>query len=158
MQTVQPSSKRERGVSLPELLVVIAILALGVMVSVPLIADRMHDIKLSSAVSQYTVSLRAARMVAVATRAPVTVSVDVDPQNTYRYVDSKGRLHTFELPDGAWFDTTSTAAISFGVNGSLDLPATTILRTRLSGGRVATWTVELPLSGIPSVTHEIVDY
>jgi hypothetical protein len=95
-------------------------------------------------------------MVAVAKRVPVTVTVGVDPLNNYRYVDSKGRLRTFDLPAGAWFDTASTPAISFRVNGSLDLPATTILRTRLSDDRVASWTVELPLSGIPSVTHEIV--
>jgi hypothetical protein len=142
-------------VSLPELVVVIALLALGVIVTVPLIADRVHDVKLRSAVSQFTVSLRAARMTAVARGTPVTVDVSATA-GTYGYVDASGTARTFALPPGARFDPASTPAITFQPAGSLDATATAILEALFSNGTVRRWTVDVPLSGFPTVTQEAV--
>lgn len=150
----RPSSHR-CGVSLPELLVVISILALGVMISIPLIADRVHDAKLRAAASRYAMTLRAARMVAVAEQMPVTVTVRPDPDNVYEYLDSGGRLRTTELPGGAWIDEVeSTPSFTFGPDGSLDATAKTVLRSKMSAGTVESWTVDIPLTGIPRVRRD----
>jgi Tfp pilus assembly protein FimT len=145
--------RAERGISLPELMVVIALLALGVIVTVPLIADRVHDIKMQSAVSEFTVALRAARMAAVARGATVTVTVSAS-DGSYGFADAAGTARTYLLPAGARFDPSSTAAIPFRPDGSLDAAATAILEARFSDGTVRSWTVHVPLSGFPAVTHD----
>ena len=141
-----------RGVSLPELLVVIAILALGVMITIPLIADRVHLAKVQSAVGQYTVTLRAARMIAVSKQSPVTVTVRVNPDNLYEYTDTAGRLRTTRLPAGVWIDDSETTGdLVFSPDGSLSAVAKTVIKSRLSGGVVSEWVIDVPLSGIPVV-------
>jgi len=145
-----------RGVSFPELLVVISILALGAMVTIPLIADRIHQAKLDAAAGQYAVTLRAARMIAVSKQRSVTVTVRAAPDNVYEYVDASGRLRSTRLPDGAWFDPDeSDATVVFAPDGSLDDATSTVIKARMSGGVVEVWTIDVPLAGIPRVSHEI---
>ena len=109
-----------RGVSLPELIVVIAILALAVIVTVPMIADRVHQAKLRSAASQYAVSLRAARMIAVSKQTTVTVTVHRNPDNRYEYVDATGELHFMAtVPDAVSNLTYGLRAFKFGKLGNV---------------------------------------
>jgi len=137
---------------LPELLVVIAILALGVMVSIPMIADRIQLAKVQSAVGQYAVTLRAARMIAVTKQLPVTVTVRVDPDNLYEYNDSMGRLRTTRLPAGVWIDDTETTGdLVFSPDGSLSAPSRTVIQSRMYNGVVEEWVIDVPFSGIPVV-------
>jgi type II secretory pathway pseudopilin PulG len=139
-------------VSLPELLVVIAILALGVMVSIPMIADRVHLAKAQSAVGQYAVTLRAARMIAVSKQTPVTVTVRVHPDNFYEYNDAMGRLRTTRLPAGVWFDDTeSTGDLVFSPDGSLAAVSKTVIQSTMFDGAVREWVVDVPFSGIPVI-------
>jgi prepilin-type N-terminal cleavage/methylation domain-containing protein len=146
----------QRGVSFPELLVVISILALGAMVTIPLIADRIHQAKLDAAAGQYAVTLRAARMIAVSKQRSVAVTTRVAPDNVYEYVDASGRLRPTRLPDGAWFDPDeSSAEVVFGPDGSLDDAARTVIKATMSGGVVEVWTIDVPLAGIPRVSHDI---
>ncbi len=143
-----------RGVSLPELLVVIAVLALAMMISIPLIADRVHHAKLGAAASQYAVSLRAARMIAVSKQTPVTVSVLAVDQ-AYEYLDAMGRLRRTKLPEGVQIDDAeSDDAIVFNPNGSLGAPARTVMKSTVSGGVDASWTIDVPVSGIPEVRRD----
>jgi Tfp pilus assembly protein FimT len=145
-----------RGVSFPELLVMIAILALAAMVTIPLIADRIHQAKLDAAAGQYAVTLRAARMIAVSKQRSVAVTVRAAPDNVYEYVDAAGRLRSTHLPDGAWFDPDeSDATVVFAPDGSLDDATSTVIKARMSGGVVESWKIDVPLAGIPRVSHEI---
>jgi prepilin-type N-terminal cleavage/methylation domain-containing protein len=155
-KNLRPARDGRRGVSLPELLVVISILALGVMISIPLIADRVQRGKVRSAASQYAVALRAARMIAVANQRPVSVNVQPDPANAYSYTDRGGKLRETELPSGVWIDAgDSSPAVVFARDGSLAEAAKTVIASKLSGGRTEVWTVDIPVTGIPQVRHEI---
>jgi Tfp pilus assembly protein FimT len=141
--------------SLPELLVVISILGLGVMVSIPLIADRVQNAKIRAAASQLAVSLRAARMVAVSRQIPVVVTLAAAPDNTYQFADADGQLRVTRLPDGAWIDgALSSPSIAFAPDGSLSVPATAVIKSTLSSGGVETWTIEVPVTGIPVMSRE----
>ena len=146
----------DRGVSLPELLVVIAILALGILVSVPLVSEKILDTRLRVAASQFSTSLRAARMIAVSRSRTVTVEVEVDPANHYLYEDAKGRTRSVPLPAGVIF-VSSPAAIIFKPNGSIQAtqPAETILELDPDVGEVRKqYVVTTSLSGIPSVVSQ----
>jgi len=135
---------------------VISILALGVMVSIPLIADRVQRTKVRSAASQYAMVLRAARMIAVASQRPVSVNVESHPANAYSYTDRTGKVRATELPDGVWIDPVeSSTEVVFGRDGSLASAARTVIASKLSGGRTEVWTVDVPVTGIPQVRHEI---
>ena len=78
------SGLEPRGVSLPELLVVIAILALAALVTIPLTARRVHELRLRSTADQFLVTVRAVRMVAVTTGRPTTLTVSSFPEATCR--------------------------------------------------------------------------
>jgi prepilin-type N-terminal cleavage/methylation domain-containing protein len=144
-----------RGVSLPELLVVVAILALGILVTVPLVADRILAARLRGAVGQYAVSLRAARMLAVSRNAEITVIVEPAPDNVYRYADSSGVERSVEMPRGVNI-TSSDSPIRFRPDGSLDAstPAITVLRAELGGGQYETYTVTTSIHGVPTVERD----
>lgn len=136
------------------MLVVIAVLALGMMISIPMIADRVHHAKLGAAASQYAVSLRAARMIAVSKQVPVTVSVFA-ADNAYEYLDSMGRLRRTKLPEGVRIDDAeSNDAIVFSPDGSLVAPAKTVMKSTVSGGVDASWTIDVPVSGIPEAHRD----
>jgi prepilin-type N-terminal cleavage/methylation domain-containing protein len=92
---------RERGVSFPELMVVIALLGLAVAVTVPIVAGRIHELRLRSAADRFVMALRAQRMMAVTSGKPTAVIVHgegppsgavPDPHNSYAFADRQGRL------------------------------------------------------------------
>lgn len=155
------------GVSFPELLVVISILALAMMVSIPLVSERVQAAKLRAAASQYATTLRAARMVAVTRQMPVEVTILFDPypvppsgdgpdgEYSYQYFDSAGREHTTKLPPGAWVDQAlSDLTVRFAPDGSLAAPAKLLIKT-VSPSGTDTWTVETPVTGVPRVIHDV---
>jgi Tfp pilus assembly protein FimT len=135
--------------------VVVAILALGILVTVPFVADRILAARIRGAAGQYAVSLRAARMVAVSRNVAVEVIVEPAPDNRYRYTGSDGRELTVAMPAGVQI-TSSDSPIRFLPNGSIDRTsaATTILRAELGGGTYESYTVTTSINGIPTVAHE----
>jgi type II secretory pathway pseudopilin PulG len=153
------SMRRQAGVSLPELFVVIAILALGIVISVPLIATRVHAVKLQAAVSQYVGALRAARVIAVSRATSVTVSIQAGTgEHSYQYQDTNGALRKTALPPGVHFGTGSCPAILFTANGSTAGDCTTVIARSTPGGPDGErYVVHVPLSGIPRVVHESSD-
>jgi hypothetical protein len=138
---------------LPELLVVIAVLALVIMASVPLVANRVQRFRARSAAGQLVVVLRAARMIAVTRTSMVSVTVMPDPLNTYEYADAEGRPRQVQLPSGVRIAPESTGTITFRPDGTLDLPATTIIETLYGDGIVERWTVETTVTGITRITQ-----
>jgi len=151
--------RASRGVSLPELLVVIAILALAALVSIPLTARRVHELRLRTTADQFLVTVRAARMVAVTTGRQTVLNVSPHPDDRYEYLDAGGRSRAVKMPAGVRIDEASTATLVFRANGSLQppVPATVVLKARLPKGIVERWTVTTPMSGIPSIEREQVD-
>lgn len=153
------SGREPRGVSLPELLVVVALLALAALVTIPLTARRVHELRLRSAADQFLVTVRAARMVAATTGRQTVLTVSPHPEDRYEYTDAGGRLRTVELPQGVRIDEASSLALAFRANGSLQppIPATVVFKARLPKGIVERWTVTTPMSGIPSMTRERIE-
>jgi prepilin-type N-terminal cleavage/methylation domain-containing protein len=154
--------RRSSGISLPELLVVIAILALGVTISVPLIATRVHAVKLQAAVSQYVSVLRAARMIAVSRASTATVTVHACPigggspcENSYEYIDTNGAHRSSALPPGVRFGSGSCPTIAFSPSGAAAADCTTVIERPIHGeDTVERYVVHVPLSGIPRVVHD----
>ena len=151
--------RESRGVSLPELLVVIAILALAALVSIPLAARRVHELRLHATADQFLVTVRAVRMVAVTTGRQTALNISPHPGDRYDYIDAGGKSRAVEMPAGVRIDEASAPALIFRANGSLQppAPATVVLKARLPKGVVERWTVTTPMSGIPSMEREQVD-
>ena len=147
------------GFSLPELLVVVALLALGLLVTIPLTARRVHELRVRSTAGQFLVTVRAARMVAVTTGRQAVMTISPHPDDSYLYIDAGGRTREASLPTGVRIDEGSAPALAFRANGSLEppVPATVVLKARLPKGIVERWTVTTPMSGIPSIASERVE-
>ena len=139
-----------RGVTLPELLVVVSIIGLSVAVAVPSISRAIRSARLNTAASQFAVSLKAARMIAVSRGAPLDFVVRSDPDNYYEYEDKVGRLRRFTLPPGIRIVSTSSP-ITFQPNGSVAAPVTTTLEAELSVGTVAVWEIRTNVTGVSKV-------
>jgi type II secretory pathway pseudopilin PulG len=148
------------GISLAELVVVTALLALAALIVIPLTMRQINQIRIRTAADEYLVSVRAARMVAITTGQDVSFDVSVHPINSYEYLDTEGRRRTGALPIGVRIDPASTPSFVFRSNGSLAPPgsATTVLKARLPDDLIVKWTVQTPLSGIPSMGRETVPF
>jgi prepilin-type N-terminal cleavage/methylation domain-containing protein len=147
-----------RGFSIPELLVVMTIIAMAVIVTIPMTVRTVRSLEVRSATDKFTVTLRAARMQAVARNRPVNVTVYEDDAGDYwelsdvGYVAREGEgedddeevpgynTRRWYLPSGVWFTSPAagddawegTLEIRFNPNGSLEEgPRTVILETRL---------------------------
>lgn len=142
----------DAGISLPELLVVVSIIGLAVAVAVPAITAAVRSARLRSAVSQFSVSLKAARMIAVTQQSPVEVTVKVAPDNYYEYVDAAGRLRRFDMPAGVRI-LASASPITFNPNGSLSAVTTTTFEARLRDHDVEVWECRTNVLGISKVNR-----
>jgi len=149
-----------RGVTLPELLVVISILGLAVVAVVPLVAEQVKKAQVRSSADQFTMSLRAARMIAVARHAPVEVRVidaDEPDGNVYEYTDSAGRLRRYRVPKGARIHPSSASSIIFQTNGSIDPGPRTVYIEAKIGKDTERWAIHTSRIGVTTVSHQIVD-
>jgi len=153
-------ASRVRGVTLPELLVVISILGLAVVAVVPLVASHVKRAQVRTSADQFTMSLRAARMIAVAKNAPVEVLIhDVDESdgNFYEYTDSAGRLRRYHVPDGARIHPASASSIIFQSNGSISPgPRTVYIETEIESG-TERWSIHTNRVGVTTVSHQILE-
>ena len=141
------------GISLAELLVVMAIISLAVMVAVPAISTAVRSARVRAAVDQYSVTLKAARMVAVTNQAPCNVTVEIDPANTYSYVDAQGRTRRASMPPGVRI-LSSTSPIVFRSNGSVAGGAATRIETTIDERRTESWRIETNHLGITVVARD----
>lgn len=93
---------------MPELLVVVALLALAALVTIPLAARLVHELRLRSTADQFLVTVRAARMVAVTTGRQTSLTVSPHPEDSYLYLDAGGRRRETCLPTGVRIDEASS--------------------------------------------------
>jgi len=164
-----------RGFSIPELLVVVTIIAAALVVTIPVMVRTVRSIEVRSAMDQFTVSLRAARMQAVARNRPVTVTVFDAQQGSYYEISDFGfndgegdGSRQFYLPTGSWFTSppgpqeetwSGSLEIQFNPNGSLEEgPRTVVIETLLggngSGGEIyEQWIARTNVIGATPATH-----
>lgn len=144
---------RSAGFSLPEMLVVIAMIGIAVAIVIPLTAEAYRQAKIRGAADQFTVDLRAARMIAVATHSTLDFKVFPTPANYYQYQDNQGKTRHVDMPTGVRI-LSSTSPITFELNGSIANPATTVLEVDLSGTNKERWTVTTSIMGVPTTTRQ----
>ena len=154
-RTTAPRSG-ERGVTLAEMLAIVALLGLVAAIGIPLISEQVQQAEIRSAADQYVMTLKAARMLAVSNRRAWDVDVQVDPANTYTYVDARDRPITINMPDGVRI-VSSTNPISFQIHGSLPSAVSTVIEADLSSEVVERWTVTAGIGGVPTVARERIE-
>jgi prepilin-type N-terminal cleavage/methylation domain-containing protein len=145
-------SRRSGGVTLPELLVVVSIIGLAVTIAIPVISDAVRSARVQTATDQFSVSLMAARMLAVTKQAPVEFRVAVAPENYFEYLDRSGRPRRYEMPAGVQI-SSSTNPITFRADGSVDGGASTTIEAISGGEADESWEIEVNILGITTVTH-----
>lgn len=148
---------RSRGFSLTEILVVLAIMGLAIAITVPLVAENVNQARIRSAADQFSVDLRAARMIAVSKRATpyLDVSVQPDPVNRYTYVNGRGETRVVQLPTGVRIITPNADyTIRYLRDGSVSGGGnTTVLRVLLSAGAEEEWRVITNAMGVTRTTR-----
>ena len=146
-----------RGFSLTEILVVVAIMGLAIAIAVPLVAENVNQARIRTAADQFSVDLRAARMIAVGKRATpyLDVSVQPDPVNRYTFVNGRGETRVVQFPTGVRIITPTTAyTVRYLRDGSVNGGGnTTVLRVRLSKGAEEEWRVITNAMGVTRTTR-----
>ena len=150
-------ASRARGFSLTEILVVVAIMGLAIAIAVPLVAENVNQARIRTAADQFSVDLRAARMIAVGKRATpyLDVSVQPDPVNRYTFVNGRGETRVVQFPTGVRIITPTTAyTVRYLRDGSVSGGGnTTVLRVRLSKGAEEEWRVITNAMGVTRTTR-----
>ena len=136
-----------------ELLVVMAILGIAVSIGIPLVNQQIRMAKIRGAADQLAMDIKAARMIAVSTRADVDLTIAAQPSNYYEYTDNQGKTRRIEMPEGVRI-TSSDSTMTFHLNGSLDNPETTVLEIELSGSMTERWTIETTILGVSKTDWE----
>lgn len=144
------------GFSLPELLAVMALLAIAIAIGIPLVNEQVRMAEVRAAADDLVLHLRAARMISVAQHRTVEFQVSVDPTNTFTYEVTEERWRTFATPGRVRIATDSVGAISFRENGSVDVAASIILESDISGARER-WTASVNTMGSTRLAHERVN-
>ena len=118
------------GFSLPELLIVIAIIGIFVVFGGPALSEGYRSYKIRSTANGLVNDLRAQRYLAVANRAPRTLTLNRQDHSTapnqYTFVNPQGRTVTMVL-DGVNIESTSATSIPFSINGGTGSGTLTVL-------------------------------
>ncbi len=147
--TLKPG-RGQRGVSLIEILIIVAVIGVIMLFAVPLTANQLQRIHARSTINEFTMALRAARMMAVTQQTPIDVIVEDTPDNKYSYTDGNGNFREFELAQSVSI-TASDTPISFARNGASGGTTTTIIAD-LPGGHTDTYTVTTTNLGMVEVS------
>ena len=148
---------KSSGFSLTEILIVVAIVGLAVAIAIPLVAENVNQARIRTAADQFSVDLRAARMIAVSKRATpfLDVSVQPDPVNRYSFVNGRGETRVVQLPKGVRIITPTTDyTVRYLRDGSVTGGGnTTVLRVQLSKGAEEEWRVITNAMGVTRTTR-----
>ena len=151
-----PRACRQRGVSLAEVLAIVALIGIVVAVSIPLVWEQVRQGKIRTAADQYTMTLKAARMMAVSKHTPQSVTVLTAPTNSYTYLNTRNESISIAMPEGVRIAST-TNPITFQINGSIAAAATTVIEADLTAGVTERWTVSTGIGGVPTVPRERIE-
>jgi prepilin-type N-terminal cleavage/methylation domain-containing protein len=153
MQHPHERHRNDQGFSLLEFLAVSVILAILVAGLVPLAVETVHKARVRTMANQFALDLRAARWTAVSSRAPVSLTVTIDPSNAYEYTDVRGNTRRITMPLGVRI-VSSTNPIQFLANGSVPGGASTIIESQITDDAVSRWTVSTSSLGISKTEHQ----
>ncbi len=160
------SDSRQRGFSISEMLVVIAFIAITVAIGIPLVSEQMRIAQIRAAADQFAGHLRAARLIAVAKRAKVTVTVNNENAGTtansisypiaFDYSTTPNPTATkttsMTMPPTVKIKSTSTANVQFNTDGSASAAATFTTESVVSTS-TERWTLSVNTMGLVTVAH-----
>jgi Tfp pilus assembly protein FimT len=160
-------SDESRGFSFPEALVVISLIAMALIVVIPAIGERLRMAKVRTSAQQFTMTLRAARMISAAERRPVDVRlVPMGAGNYYVYETSGGENRRITLPSGAEIHPASSRHLQFRPNGSViqfrpdgsinPVPPTVYIEAAVAEGTLR-WAVHTNVVGVTTVSHQTLE-
>jgi hypothetical protein len=95
-------------------------------------------------------------MISVTQHRTVTFEISVDPDNWFRYDSSSGHNKTFFTPGRVRIAPDSDRLIHFKENGSVDVAASIVLESDVSGSRER-WTAAVNTMGTTTLAHERVN-
>lgn len=147
---------RGNGFSLPELLVVMALMGIAIAIGIPLVNEQVRIAEVRATADQLALHLRAARMASVTRHEAIEFKVFVDPQNYYSYTATSGKPFDVKTPDGVKIVAAPIPIIRFKQNGSVDVAASIVLESRVSGARER-WTASVSEMGMATLVHERVN-
>ncbi len=141
---------------MPELLAVLAMIAIAIAIGVPLVNEQVRIAEVRAAADDLALHLRAARMISVAQHRTVKFMVSVDPVNKFKYEFKYERLTLMwkevSLPGRVRIAAASDRLINFKQNGSVDVAASIILESEVSGARER-WTASVNAVGLTTLSH-----
>jgi prepilin-type N-terminal cleavage/methylation domain-containing protein len=143
---------RERGFSIGEMLVVIALIGITVALAIPLVNEQVRVANIRGAADQMATHLRAARMIAVSHRKDITVTVNIDPTNSYSYENTTGTMMTYSMPSQVVIKSGSSTSITFHSDGSA-AAASTVTAESTVANAIERWTLSVNALGLVSVAH-----
>ncbi len=146
------TERGSRGFSLPELLAVIALMAMFIVFGGPAVSEAFRSYKVRSTADGLVTDIRALRYNAVTNRAPATMTINNQTNalpNQYSFVNSKGVSVTVRLEAGVNIETTSTASLTFGINGGTGVAGNTnvVLSCMVNDSRSDRYTLTVTPTG-----------
>jgi prepilin-type N-terminal cleavage/methylation domain-containing protein len=150
----ETAARRDRaaGYSLPELIVVLALIGIFVVFGGPAMNEAYRSYKIRSTANGLVNDIRAQRYLAVANRAPRTLTINrqdhVSDPNQYSFVNPQGRSVTIRL-DGVNLENTSATSIPFTINGSTGTSGnlTVVVSSWVSSSRSERYTITVTPTG-----------
>ena len=149
-------SDRRSGFSLPELLAVMALVGIAIAIGIPIVNEQVRIAEVRAAADDLAMHLRAARMISVTKRKPITFTVRADPDNYFSYEGNNGKDRTIYTPERVKIASGSDPSILFRQNGSVDVASSIILESHVSGAWER-WTATVNSMGLATLVHERVN-
>jgi prepilin-type N-terminal cleavage/methylation domain-containing protein len=139
------------GYSLPELLIVVAIIGIFVVFGGPAMGEAYRSYRVRSAANGLVNDIRAQRYLAVANRAPRTITINRQDHSTapnrYTFVNPQGRTVTIAL-EHTDIESSSATSIPFNINGGTGTGTLTVLvSATVSNSRGERYTISVTPTG-----------
>jgi prepilin-type N-terminal cleavage/methylation domain-containing protein len=150
------AARRDRGFSLSELLAVVALIGIAIAIGIPIVNEQVRIAEVRAVADDLALHLRAARTIAVSKHKTITFTVNADPPYSFTYEGNDGSLKEIKMPGRVRIAPASTRSINFKRNGSVDLAASVILESDVSGAQER-WTATVSTAGLTKLVHERVN-
>lgn len=147
---------QSRGFSLPELLAVVALIGIAIAIGIPIVNEQVRIAEVRAVADDLALHLRAARTIAVGKHKTITFTINADPPYSFSYEGNDGIAKEIKMPGRVRIAPASTRSINFKRNGSVDLAASIIVESDVSGAQER-WTATVSTAGLTRLTHERVN-
>jgi prepilin-type N-terminal cleavage/methylation domain-containing protein len=143
---------RGAGYSLPELLIVVALIGIFVLFGGPAMNEAYRSYKIRTTANGLVNDLRAQRYLAVANRAPRTLTINRQDHpsepNQYSFVNPQGRAVTMRV-EAVDFESASATSVPFTINGGTGTSGnlTVLVSGKVSNSRGERYTITITPTG-----------